>query len=374
LRLIITILIWGALFQGLLLGVVFISTKRYSSYANKLLGCFLIAFVFQAFTDILPYDQIGSYSIAHYFTLPEVKWLLPLLFLHFVLEKLGRSLAYRLFLKAHYGLAFAIIALTVFNLLLFWIADTTLLELIGWRWMDIFYMSLQYYAFALTVVAFVIALRETLKYKEIVSNESSDFKMLDLKWLYQFIFLIVPIIFFWGAELTRIALGGTGQSDLSVAIFLFIAVFNYFVSYKALTRQTLFEESADRFHLASSPLEKQKKAELLLPSDLYPKIEKEMKDNGYFLDHNLTIYDFSRQLKIPARTLSSCINQVAGNNFNEWVNNFRVDKAIVLLAGEQNNYLSVEGVGAEAGFKSRSSMYMAFKKKTGKSPGYFKAV
>ena len=99
-----------------------------------------------------------------------------------------------------------------------------------------------------------------------------------------------------------------------------------------------------------------------------------MQANEYFLDQNLTIHDFARQIETPARTISACINQVAGNNFNEWVNNFRVEKAILLLTGEKSNYLSVEGVGAEAGFKSRSSMYMAFKKKTGKSPGHFKAV
>lgn len=373
-QLIITILIWSALFQGFLLGIIFITSKRYSSFANKLLGGFLFAFVFQAFTDILPYNEIGNYSIASYFTLPEVKWLLPLLFLHFVLEKLGRSSAYQLFLKIHYALAFGIIGLTLVNLLLFLVADTSILELFGWEAMDVFYMTLQYYAFVLTVAAFIIALRETLKYQEIVKNESSDFKMLDLTWLYQFIFLIVPIIFFWGAELTRIALGGRGQSELTIAIFLFIAIFNYFVSYKALTRQTLFEGVENSFKTHSISIEKETKSKTSVDPDLYQKIEEEMLNNEYFLDHNLTIHDFAKQIEAPARNISACINQLAGHNFNEWVNNFRVDKAIALLTDKKSDYLSVEGVGTESGFKSRSSMYMAFKKKTGKSPGHFKAV
>lgn len=373
-RLFITILIWGALFQGLLLGLIFITSKKYKSFANSLLGIFLLAFVFQAFTDILPFNSIWGYSISSYFTLPEVKWLLPVLFVHFVLVKVGRSSAFNLFLTIQYTLAFIIIGLTPLNIILFLTEGITLLELLGWELMDQIYMSLQYYAFLLTIAAFFIALVETLKYRNIVKDESSDFKLLDLRWLYQFIFLIVPIIFFWGAELIRIALGGRGQSDLTIVIFVFIAIFIYYVSFKALTQQTLFEGSFKRLHENTRLINKQNKQDNSISPEIYDKIEEEMEANEYFLNQNLTLHDFAKYINTPARIISTSINQVASNNFNEWVNNFRVERAIELLADERSNYLSIEGVGAEAGFKSRSSMYMAFKNKTGKSPGHFRAV
>ena len=146
----ITLIIWAAVIQGLLLGVIFITSRKYQSFANKLLGSFLIAFVFEALTDLLPFSAIGNYSISGYFTLPEVKLLLPVLFLHFVLEKVGRSSFYKTFLKIHYVFGFSIIGLTFINFLLFVFSGNSLLGLFGWLPLEHFYMGHQYYAFILT--------------------------------------------------------------------------------------------------------------------------------------------------------------------------------------------------------------------------------
>jgi len=99
--------------------LIFIFSKKHQSFANRLLGFFLLAFVFEALTDLLPLDTIGNYSLSGYFTLPEVKLFLPLLFLHFVLTKVGKSQTYGPFLKINYVLSFGIIGITLVNLILF---------------------------------------------------------------------------------------------------------------------------------------------------------------------------------------------------------------------------------------------------------------
>lgn len=368
----ITFIIWAAVVQGLLLGVIFITSRKRHSYANRLLGFFLLAFVFQALTDILPFGEIGNYSISGYFSLPEVKWLLPLLFLHFVLEKVGRSSAYRWFLKIHYVFASGMIGLTGINILLVLIYDTTLLDVLGWGIIDPLYMSLQYYAFFLTIAAFVIALRETWRYRNLVKNEFSDLTMLNISWLWQFIFMMAPIILFWGAELTRIALGGRGQSELTTAVYIFIAIFNYFVSYKAFTHQTLFDGSVNSLRALDTKPIISNKSSAPVDDEICDKIKSEMNSKEYYLDQNLSIHDFAKEIQISARTISSCINQSVGFNFNEWVNNYRVEKALAMLNDQKSNHLSIEGIGIDSGFRSRSAMYTAFKKKTGKSPGHFR--
>jgi AraC-like DNA-binding protein len=369
---IITLIIWAAVLQGFLLGVIFITSKKHGSLANKLLGCFLIAFVFQALTDILPYNEIGGYSIVGYFTLPEVKWFLPLLFLHFVLVKVQRYSTYRLFLKINYVLAFGMIGITGINILLVVIHDATIMDILGWELADKIYMSFQYYAFFLTIAAFAIALYETKRYSQRVKNESSDLTMLNISWLWQFIFLMAPIIIFWGAELIRIAMGGRGQSDLTTLVFLFIAVFNYFVSYKAFTHQTLFDGSVDRVRTYKNAPAILQSSQGSLDPEIYEKIESEMESNRYYLDQNMTIHELAKQIQIPARTISTYVNQSAGCNFNEWINNYRVDHALATLQDKKMDHYSIEGIGSDSGFKSRSSMYMAFKKRTGHSPGHFR--
>lgn len=370
----ITFIIWAAVIQGLLLGLIFITSRKHRSFANLLLGFFLLAFVFQALTDLLPFSEIGNYSISGYFTLPEVKMLLPVLFLHFVLEKVGKSSAYRLFLKLHYLFAFSIMSLTLINILLVLFSGNSLLDLLGWAFLERFFMGYQYYAFLFTIGSFVIALRETWRYRKLVRNEFTDLAMLDINWLWQFIFVIAPIILFWGAELIRIGMGGRGQSQLTIIAYVFIAIFNYFVSYKAFTQQTLFDGSGGTLKaLETSPLDSGKSSGHL-DNEICNKIKSEMEKKEYYLNQNLTIHDFAKEIQISARTISSCINQSVGSNFNEWVNNYRVEKALAILNDEKSKHLSIEGVGSEAGFKSRSAMYTAFKRKTGQSPGNFRTV
>lgn len=88
---IITVIIWAAVIQGLLLGVIFIASRKHRSFANRLLGYLFLTFVFAALSDMLPIGEIGNHSISKYFTLVEVKLLFPVLFIHFVLEKVGRQ-------------------------------------------------------------------------------------------------------------------------------------------------------------------------------------------------------------------------------------------------------------------------------------------
>ena len=198
--------------------------------------------------------------------------------------------------------------------------------------------------------------------------------MLDINWLWQYIFIIAPIIIFWGAELLRIILGGMGQSELTTIVYVFIAIFNYFVSFKAFTHQTLFDGTVDTLRAIDSKLLISDKSSTTIDNEICSKIKSEMEAKKYFLNQNLTLHEFAKEIQISARTISSCVNQSVGNNFNEWVNNYRVEEARAIFLDEKSNHLSIEGVGSNAGFKSRSAMYAAFKKKTGQSPGNFRTI
>lgn len=369
---IITLIIWAAVIQGFLLGLIFIVSRKHRSFANRLLGLFMLTFVFAALSDLLPFSEIGNYSLSGYFTLPEVKLLFPVLFIHFVLEKVGRSSFYRLFLKVNYSLAFLMIALTLINILLVLSFDSSLLGLLGWKYLEPLFMGQQYYAFILTVVVFILALIETKRYRNLVGNEFTDFEMMKIRWLWQYSIVLAPIILLWGAELYRIVRGGIGQSELTTYAYIGIAFFNYFVSYKAFSQQTLFDSSAMHpVKFQDKPQVSHKSNEPVDP-DLYERVQTEMEAKEIFLNQNLNLHDFAREIQIPVRSISASINQHAGINFNEWVNNYRVEKAVALLKDPKSNHLSIEGIGTSSGFKSRSAMYEAFKRKLGKSPGHFR--
>lgn len=88
---------------------------------------------------------------------------------------------------------------------------------------------------------------------------------------------------------------------------------------------------------------------------------------------NYSIYDLSNELNIPFKRVSAQINSFANVNFNQFINEKRVEDAKVLLKDEQYNKYSLEAIGEEVGFSSKSSFYRAFKKHTGFTPNEFKS-
>ena len=299
-ELIINTLIWSAVFQGLLLGIIFIFSKKHRSFSNTLLGLFMITFIFGAINDLLPFDNIGKYFINSYFSLPEVKLVFPILFLHFVLEKLGRSDSYRKFLNLQYILAFAIIGITLINIILVLVTGNQIYFYFDYNTIENVFLVHQYYAFLLTVTVFIIAVIETIRYRNIARNEYSDPSMLSINWLWQFIFVLVPVIVLWGAEVIRILLGGMGQSDIVLATWLFVAIFNYFVSYKAFSRQDLFKASPVKPGRNESIPSPPGSVETVssVENSVCMEIKKAMVDSKLYLNQDLSIHDFAKEINI----------------------------------------------------------------------------
>lgn len=100
-------------------------------------------------------------------------------------------------------------------------------------------------------------------------------------------------------------------------------------------------------------------------------IRESMQKNRYFTDPDLTIQKLASSLNMSARELSTIINKGDGQNFNDFINEFRVGCFKKLLIANVNNSYTIEGMAYEAGFKSKASFYRAFKKVTGQTPLQF---
>ena len=366
------VIIWVIIIQGVFLGFTYIFSKKSKSKANKILGFFLLAFVFEALSsDFVPYNYIGNYLFADYFGLPEVKLFFPALFLNYILEKLDRVSAYKNYLRINYFLALVILCLTPLNLILHIGFQTTVREMFGTQLTNLIFMTSQYCAFVLTVAAFIISILETYRYRKMVENEYTDLGMLQINWLWQFIFLLFPIIVLWGLELAYILAGGRGPSDYLSITWIFVFVFLYFFSFKAYRNPNLFE-NVPHGTQREFRVREQRKEKHPCKEENRAKIISEMEKHQFFLNEELTLHSFAREIDMSSRLISSCINKNMGYNFNEWVNGYRVERALEIIETDRENRLSIEGIGSDSGFKSRSAMYAAFQKKLGHSPGHYR--
>ncbi len=91
--------------------------------------------------------------------------------------------------------------------------------------------------------------------------------------------------------------------------------------------------------------------------------------SGIYKQPSLKCSDVAKLLEVPAYLISQAVNEATGENFNQYVNLYRIEEAKKLL--QANSKLTIEAIGQECGFKSKSSFYSAFKKLTGTTPSKF---
>jgi AraC-like DNA-binding protein len=97
-------------------------------------------------------------------------------------------------------------------------------------------------------------------------------------------------------------------------------------------------------------------------------IERLMAEERLYLEPELTLSDLARRLHTNASVLSAAVNRAFGKNFNDFVNEYRVEAVKRLLADPSAKHLSLLGIGLECGFNSKSTFNRAFRKVTGVAP------
>jgi AraC-like DNA-binding protein len=96
-----------------------------------------------------------------------------------------------------------------------------------------------------------------------------------------------------------------------------------------------------------------------------------MENEKPFLDEELTLTSLAKKMGMQVAQLSKLINDGTGQNFNDFVNGFRVGEVIAKLkAGEQKTQ-TLLGIAFDSGFNSKATFNRSFKKMTGKTPKSF---
>jgi len=119
-----------------------------------------------------------------------------------------------------------------------------------------------------------------------------------------------------------------------------------------------------------SPLQKKKSSSITsaVISQLYNLMEKE----EWYKNPLLSRLDLANELEISESYLSKIVNEETNKSTIQFVNEYRIQTAKELLQNSIFDNYSVEAIGMESGFKSKSSFYSTFKKDTGISPGVYR--
>ena len=107
---------------------------------------------------------------------------------------------------------------------------------------------------------------------------------------------------------------------------------------------------------------------------LLARVEVALSANRLFADPGLTLGRLAAAVDCTPHQLSEVLNRYASVTFHELLNRRRVADVKVQLLDPSADRYTIEGIGASAGFGSRSALYAAFRRLEGMTPAEFRAI
>ncbi|TCK57581.1 AraC-like DNA-binding protein [Flavobacterium sp. 90] len=362
---------WMSVFVSLLLAFFLVTVKTQNKLANRLFALYLLFFAIDNIGIFISESFVKSHFNLEFFRWTTCALTIPVFYLYIV------SVCFTDFrLKAKYlvhTIPFIIIN-TVFIFRLYFGSDVDKMQFYNHRSQMPEFYSFQF-MLALQIIIYSIATFSVLKkYKELYQENYTNPKTSIFKWLFQ-----ISIVFFtlYYLSIAKNVLRFTPFESLwiwanVVMQFLALIVTCWFVL-KALNHPELFRGIDSKLELARDILPKENIIEINDPkneiiSAQISTLKQYMIEKEPFLDPSLTIQELSNQIDIPVRDLSVLINHHINQHFFDFVNEYRIQKAMSILKNPLKSDLTVLEILYEVGFNSKSSFNTSFKKYTNLTP------
>ena len=91
-----------------------------------------------------------------------------------------------------------------------------------------------------------------------------------------------------------------------------------------------------------------------------------------FLDSGISLITLADSLGVNPKTLSFVINEHIHKNFNQYINDWRIEEVKKRLDDKAYDHFKMLSIAFDCGFNSKSTFNLAFKKATGLSPSEYR--
>ncbi|WP_431165385.1 helix-turn-helix domain-containing protein [Tenacibaculum halocynthiae] len=327
-------------FNSFFISLYFIFYKKSKILSNKLFGFFLFFLSERAFrsliyffSDITPnaYSKFGPVSFL---------FIGPFLFLY-VLSITNRGNKIPSFWKHH---------------ILFWVAVAIIMYIVyPFRTDPIFYKK---YILKGINIQWLIYLLLSIKvvYLTIKNSEFGKEKITVKNWWLSLLLtsiLLLWCIYFW-ISFTYFVVGSIVFSAIFYSFFIFFL-------FKKKEREQVF-------YIEKKYLNK--KMDSLITNPLIVQLKEFMDAKKPFKNPNLKSSDIANELSISTHQLSQLLNDSIGKSFSNFVNEYRVEEAKQIISS--NTKYTLDAIGKESGFNSKSTFYTYFKRVVGVTPSKYR--
>lgn len=218
-------------------------------------------------------------------------------------------------------------------------------------------------------ISLILWARKLIKGSIIISKDKK-------RWLLRLNLFLICIIACW--VLSNIGFHIFNSQYTTDFLWLLISVLFWWVLYYGIFRlQIIVQKDEIHQYLFSknkNGTEKRKKISETKSSNIIAELYTLMEEEEVHKNPLLSRLDLANKLEISEGYLSQIINQEINKSVIQFINEHRIETAKKLLHNTEFNKYSVEAIGLEAGFKSKSAFYNAFKMSFGISPGAFRKL
>lgn len=161
---------------------------------------------------------------------------------------------------------------------------------------------------------------------------------------------------------------------VAIILILFIAIIFFFRlkgNYSEriqlmLTLQNKVKNQKEKAIEFFSPIMPDKATKPLLTKTMQQQLWLQLKEltekEKIYLRNDISLSELARRLNTNTAYLSKVINETTGENFSNFLNQYRIEEACCLLSNPKGRSMTIEGIAQTVGFNSKSAFNIAFKK------------
>ncbi|MGE6397158.1 helix-turn-helix domain-containing protein [Chryseobacterium scophthalmum] len=369
-----------AIFQGIVLGIVILKSSLFNSQSNKYLAYLLFALSIVLLNYVFEIEgAFTSYPLLCFLDYIEWIFLLPVFIFLFIIHRIddtvkNRQKTYLYYIPFVYSSTFTITYHLNDILGIYKITDSdifiiNILRLIQLLFAFIIILFPPFYSYFMIrhlkdpqeknwVLTLLTALYLVLS-TWLITYMAGFFFEVDISSTMSVLALCATFIIHWTAYIGIYKYKLAKNKD---------AVYNFLNNDLAIIHPNL--QVAD-ITQENSTVEAYK--ESITADNLYfQKLELLCKEQHIYTDSTLNREKVAEKLGISAGYVSQIVNTITGDNFANYINNYRVEAVKEMISDPEYENYTLLTMGLESGFTSKTTFYKAFKKVTDQTPNEYK--
>ncbi|BFP43354.1 hypothetical protein FGF1_41990 [Flavobacteriaceae bacterium GF1] len=207
-------------------------------------------------------------------------------------------------------------------------------------------------------------------YRKKIKEYFSNIYKLELNWILSFL-ILYSILYFYGFVQTLIAefvmelnyMQRWWMVLLTGVVIVYVGIKGYFTDTTKLKKLN-FSFAPTRVSIPEAPSLSSK----AVTEEAVNQLKTLMESQKPYLNPELNLADLSELANMNRAQLSETINSGFGKNFNDFINQYRIDEFKKMLEANKQNKLSLLGMAFDCGFNSKATFNRVFKKITQLSP------